>query len=67
MTKFYKLFFLLSVLFLFFSPFVSAETVEEEEKVTVYFFEDRLCSVCKAQKDFMLEIEDDYPQMELVV
>ncbi len=66
MTKFYKLFFLSLVLFFFFSPFVLAEA-PEEEKVTVYFFEDRLCSVCKAQKDFMLEIQEDYPQMELVI
>jgi len=56
----------LFIAFLFFSPFVLADT-EEEEKVTVYFFEDRLCSVCKAQKDFMLEIQEDYPQMELVI
>lgn len=40
---------------------------EQEEKIEVYFFEDRLCPVCKEQKDFMLEIQDDYPEMELYI
>lgn len=66
MNKFYRLFFLSFIFFFLFSPFVSAETLEEE-KITVYFFEDRLCAVCKSQKDFMLEIQDDYPQMELII
>ncbi len=66
MNKFYKFFFLLLTFFFLFSPFVLAEEAKEE-KVTVYFFEDRLCSVCKAQKDFMFEIQDDYPQMELII
>ncbi len=40
---------------------------EQEEKIEVYFFEDRLCPVCKEQKDFMLEIQEDYPEMELYI
>jgi hypothetical protein len=66
MSKILKTFLVIFILFSSFSPFVLAEEVEEE-KVTVYFFEDRLCSVCKAQKDFMLKIQDDYPQMELII
>ncbi len=64
----YKLFTFISVLFLLFSPVVfSQENIEEanEEKIVVYFFEDRLCPVCRDQKEFMEEIKDDYPQMEL--
>jgi hypothetical protein len=41
--------------------------IAETEKITVYFFEDRLCSVCKSQKDFMMEIQEDYPEMELLI
>ncbi len=65
MKQIYK--FLIIVLLL--APFFSfAETeVTEEEKIKVYFFEDRLCSVCKQQKDFMESIKDDYPQMELII
>ncbi len=66
MNKFYKFFLILLTFFFLISPFVSAEE-GVEERITVYFFEDRLCSVCKAQKNFMLEIKEDYPQMELVI
>ncbi len=61
--------FLAGLIFLF-TPLVSAqEDIEEteEEKITVYFFEDRLCPVCRDQKEFMEEIKDDYPQMELKI
>lgn len=50
--------------FLFSPSLISAEDCEEEE-IVVHFFEDRLCPVCKDQKDFMLEIQDEYPQMDL--
>ncbi len=66
-SKIIKLSFLLTLVFLIFTPFVFAETNEEAEKVTVYFFEDRLCPVCRDQKEFMEEIKDEYPQMELVI
>lgn len=36
-----------------------------EEKITIYFFEDRLCSTCKAQKEFMESIKSNYPQLEI--
>ncbi len=61
---------LLVIFFLFFLvPVVVGEDKagEEEEKITVYFFEDRLCAVCRDQKEFMKSIKDDYPQMELVI
>lgn len=44
--------------------FVNAQEQENEE-IVVHFFEDRLCPVCKKQKDFMLEIQDEYPEMDL--
>ncbi len=66
--KLFKLFSFVVVFFMLFSPFVFAEeNAELEEKITVYFFEDRLCSVCRDQKEFMESIKDDYPQMELKI
>ena len=49
------------------SGFVFADEgeLEQEDKLKVHFFEDRLCPVCRDQKDFMLEIQDEYPEMEL--
>lgn len=65
MKKIYQTLLIILVSFFVFSPFVMAE--DKEEQIDVYFFEDRLCSVCKAQKDFMEEIKDDYPQMNLII
>jgi len=39
----------------------------EEEKIIVHFFEDRMCPVCRDQKDFLEKIKEDYPQIELKV
>jgi len=58
--------FLLSSSFLFLPNVTKAEDVDDE-KVVVHFFEDRLCPVCKKQKDFMLEIQDEYPEMDLKI
>jgi thiol-disulfide isomerase/thioredoxin len=56
---------------LFFVPLLGMSPVlaqeEEKEKVVVHYFEDRLCPVCKKQKEFMLSIQDDYPEMELKI
>jgi len=66
--KLFKLLSFIVVSFMLFSPFVFAEeNAEPEEEITVYFFEDRLCSVCRDQKEFMESIKDDYPQMELKI
>lgn len=62
MRKALGIFLLTSLIFFSFLPFVSGE-----EKIDVHFFEDRLCSVCKAQKDFMEGLKDDYPQMNLII
>src|SRR3989344_233744 len=59
---------LLAIGLSFFAPFAGAEdSVSEEEKVTIYFFEDRLCPVCKSTKEFLLDIQKDYPQVELTI
>jgi thiol-disulfide isomerase/thioredoxin len=58
--------FLLTFPFLFSSNIIKAEDVDDE-KVVVHFFEDRLCPVCKKQKEFMLEIQDEYPEMDLKI
>jgi hypothetical protein len=66
--KIFKLIPVIVVLFLLFSPFVSGQEITEikkEEKITIYFFEDRLCSVCRDQKNFMEEIISDYPEIEI--
>lgn len=35
------------------------------DKVTVYFFEDKLCPVCRDQGEFLEELKKDYPQVEV--
>jgi hypothetical protein len=66
MSKICRIFLAVFIALFIFSPFVFADN-EENEEITIYFFEDRLCSVCKVQKEFMEEIRNDYPQMNLVV
>lgn len=51
----------------FLLPSITKAEDSENGKVEVYFFEDRLCPVCKQQKDFMLEIQDEYPEMDLKI
>ncbi len=43
------------------------ETRNNEQEITVYIFEDRLCPVCKSAKDFIKEIKDDYENIEVIV
>ncbi len=46
---------------------ITEEKVDDNtEKITVYFFEDRLCSVCKEVKDFIEEIENDYENVDVI-
>ena len=66
MNKLNKIILFTFTLFLFFSAFLPIEAVEEDTSIKVYFFEDRLCPVCKSQKDFMEEIQSEYPQMEII-
>ncbi len=68
LKKIYILFlaFFLTSSLLFLPNFAKAEDHSDEE-IVVHFFEDRLCPVCKKQKDFMLEIQDEYPEMELKI
>ncbi|MDD5606624.1 MAG: hypothetical protein PHN37_02055 [Candidatus Pacebacteria bacterium] len=57
---------LLLILGLFFSlNNVLAKTIEEE--IIINFFDDKLCSVCAATKDFIKELQQDYSQIELNV
>ncbi len=66
--KVMKLLFFTFLLLISFVPFVfGEEIIENEGVIDVYFFEDRLCSVCKEQKNFMEEIKVDYPQMNLII
>lgn len=60
--KLIKLFFFsLGLLFL-----ISPVLAENENKITLSFFEDKLCSTCKAQKAFMENIKNNYPQLEII-
>ena len=45
----------------------SAVSVFSEETTTVYFFDDRWCSVCQDAKAFVISIIDDYPDLELEI
>ena len=71
-----KIFFF--ILFLIIGIFLSVPLVQanffndleerpEEAKVVIYFFDDRLCPVCKATKDFLLKAQNDYPEIELII
>ncbi len=39
---------------------------EKYDEVTAYYFEDKLCSVCSQQTEFLEAIEDDYPNLTVV-
>lgn len=39
---------------------------ENQEEVTAYYFEDKLCSVCAEQSKFLDSIEGDYPHLTVV-
>lgn len=39
----------------------------EDQKISIYFFDDRLCPVCKEAKDFVLSLEEDQPDLEIVI
>lgn len=39
----------------------------EDDSMVVYYFEDKMCPVCKEQKDFLEKIKDQYPQMVLEI
>ncbi len=71
-----KFFLALVSLFILFASFFSIErmvyasqgvSLDEEELVTVTFFDDRLCPVCAKAKDFASEIATNYPQVELTI
>lgn len=65
--KLLKIFLLSIVAFLFLNTLALAETETSDEKLTIYLFDDRLCSVCKDTKNFIESILDDYPQVELKI
>jgi len=68
--KLFTIFFLFLFSFFLFVPSVFAENnqeIKEESKITVYFFEDRLCPVCRDQKNFMESLKENYPQMTLII
>lgn len=47
---------------------VASDTRSEDtyEEVTAYYFEDKLCSVCAQQSDFLDTVEDEYPSLNVV-
>lgn len=45
----------------------SENTVQENEKVVIHFFEDRLCPVCRDVKEFVKNIAEEKPEVDLVI
>lgn len=39
----------------------------EKSALTVYFFDDRLCPVCRDTKTFIQELLEEYPEAELII
>ena len=64
-----KISLLIIVLLVSFSGSVLAETNiinnNEEGKIIIHFFDDRLCPVCKDAKEFIQDLEGEHPQIEL--
>ncbi len=66
------IFLLISFIFLFTaSPLLASEDLitensVNEKEVTIYFFEDRWCEVCRKVKYFFEEIKDDYEGLEII-
>ncbi|MDD3386783.1 MAG: hypothetical protein PHU17_02380 [Candidatus Pacebacteria bacterium] len=54
---------LIAILLFALSFFVFTENTLANNEATIDFFEDKLCSTCKAQKEFMETIKTDYPQL----
>ena len=52
------------LIFLFIGLFSTITPIFAED-IKIHFFEDRLCSVCASQKDFMDSIKNDYPNLEI--
>ncbi|MEA2092752.1 MAG: hypothetical protein U9P61_02170, partial [Patescibacteria group bacterium] len=49
-------------------PFpVNAEESEDNEKIVIHYFDDRLCSVCKNTKDFLTEKVEEYDNVDLII
>jgi hypothetical protein len=65
--------FVFGILFAF-QPLVHAETLPREteeavseENLTIYFFDDRLCSVCRDTKNFLQRAVENRSDLELVI
>jgi len=56
---------LITLLFFVVSFFIIAVPALADNEITVDFFEDKLCSTCKLQKEFMETIKKDYPQLNI--
>ncbi len=66
-TKIFKILFLGVILFSVFSGTAFAEREVVEERLTIHFFDDRLCPICRDAKEFLESIKEDYPQVELKI
>ncbi len=59
--------------FFIFTPFFESqgedvlEDAHDKEVVEIHFFEYRYCSVCREAKEFIKEIKEDYPEIELII
>jgi len=65
-----KVFIIFIVVFLLFSPFFEArgDVLEErEEELTIHFFDDRLCPVCRDAKSFVEELAEKEENVNLEI
>lgn len=64
-SKFLKILFIFIILLLPFKSSVLAIDDNLEEKIIINLFDDRLCPVCAATKDFIQGLQNEYPEIEL--
>jgi thiol-disulfide isomerase/thioredoxin len=58
---------IISIIVIGSSLFLFPDNSLAEEKVTIHFFDDRLCPVCKNAKEFVQGLKEEYPQIELYI
>ena len=72
MKRFKKLFLIIIVLFLFFPTFIKAEEMNNltltsvNEKTNLYLFYSKDCSHCKAMREYLNSIKDDYDYLNII-
>ncbi len=61
-----KIFLLIFAFLFLFGLLLPALARTDNDQVTVYFFDDRLCPVCRDTKNFLESVKNDYPDLEVI-